>query len=126
MLIDNIFDYDEGEGEGHGREDGEGIEEEVEEGEEELDAELGENNSVMDNYKKARMDGITQRQAISRSQAVIGVNLTTGLKVKYSSQTTAAATVGILHNLISRCCLGLRANAGGFSWQYASGKIFYV
>jgi hypothetical protein len=38
----------------------------------------------------------------------------------YSSQTIAAATIGIDGSAISKCCRGKIGSAGGFKWQYAS------
>lgn len=57
---------------------------------------------------------------------VYSINLKTGFKVKrYSSQSKAAALLGIPKHHISLCCRGKMPNAGGFGWQHAFGKMIF-
>jgi hypothetical protein len=57
--------------------------------------------------------------------SVNSVDLKTGLRVKeFTSPTTAATAIGISRLEISQCCRGLLDEAGGFGWEFASGKIF--
>lgn len=39
---------------------------------------------------------------------------------EYSSQSKAAKAVGVYQGAIFACCRGLRKEAGGFTWKYAS------
>jgi hypothetical protein len=56
---------------------------------------------------------------------VNSINLSTGLKIaRYSSQVEAASSLGISKKIISLCCTGLKKDAGGLGWQYASGITF--
>lgn len=47
----------------------------------------------------------------------------TGLKEKrFSSQRKATVALGLNKKYISECLHGLRPEAGGYGWQYASGN----
>lgn len=74
--------------------------------------------------------GGTQGSKGRRGRPITPVNsidLLTGLKVKrFPSQKIAADTLGISYAYISLCCRGIRPHAGGFGWQYASGKMFDI
>jgi hypothetical protein len=62
----------------------------------------------------------TKTQRKSAPQPVISINLKSGLQEKrYSSQNKATLELRISKRHISECCQGIRAEAGGFGWQYA-------
>jgi hypothetical protein len=70
---------------------------------------------------KAKKNDIqTKTQRKSAPQPVIAINLKSGLQEKrYSSQNKATLELRISKRHISECCQGIRAEAGGFGWQYA-------
>lgn len=63
----------------------------------------------------------------NKGKPVIAISLVSGLEIKkYSTQTQAAAELGIPPHYIFLCLRGLRLDAGGFDWQYASGKTSII
>lgn len=79
------------------------------------------------NMKNLNSESISKQKSCNRRQKgapVTAINLKTGIKMmRYSSQTKAAVTLDIPVHQISLCCRGFKDDAGGFGWQYASGKI---
>lgn len=77
------------------------------------------NNSYNGKGKKI---GEKLRNDLKRCKAVIGIDCTTGLILKFPSAREVERTLGINNSSIIQCCKGRKRykTAGGFYWYYAN------